>query len=308
MKRGSMVGMGVVLSVLVVAWVISCGGGGSGGSSSDFSGSKLTLDLGPAAQNIPLTAGTTWSIAFSVNIDPGDFSGPLTYLDLEVAKSLSGLTFTPAALAAGLSVPADPLGAMVTMRIYIAPVDAADPCATGIEYGPFYVTLDPSFDPWSVTPETTSADQSTLDIFNTGAFSVCIKVPSPLNATVSQDEVALSFCDEPIADIAGTWVGTYYCTSSDPDCFIEESSVELYITQAATGYANYTDDAGAFYSGNVCGYSFSFDGGGSGYDESGIFIMDPDGLNATKTSFYEDWLEPYCTGACYDTLHRPVDE
>jgi hypothetical protein len=288
--------------------MISCGGGGSGDSSSGFSGSNLTLDLGPAAQNIPLTAGTTWSIAFSVQMDPGDFNGPLTYLDLDLSESLSGLTFTPGGSPAGLSVPADPLGGLVLMTMYVAPVDAADPCATGIEYGPFTITLDPSFHPLSVSPETESADQSTLAIINTGAFSACIEVQSPLEATASQDEAAVSFCDEPIADIAGTWVGTYYCTSSNPDCSLDESSVELYITQAASGYANYTDDGDAFYSGNVCGYSFSFDGGGPGYDESGIFIMEPDGLTATKTSYYEDWLEPYCTGACYETLTRLVDE
>ena len=262
MKRKMVAGLGILLSVLVVAWVISCGGGSSSGSSSGFSGMTKTFHLGNSVPQFPIGAGGTSSLVFSVNLSMGLPGGPYTYLNMNLEENLSGLIFTPAGVPAALSAPADPLGGLMQMTIYVDTVDAADPCATGIEYGPFTITLAPgSLQPANISPETASATQSTLDIINIGAFTICVQVQSPaVKANASQETATFSACAQDISDMGGTWTGTYYCTSSNPDCATDESPVELYITQAATGYANYTDDGGAFYSGNVCGYSFSFEG------------------------------------------------
>ena len=317
MKRKMVAGFSIVVSVLVVAWMISCGGGGSGGGSSDFSGFVKTLDLGSRAQDIPLEAGETWSLAFSVDLDMGNFGGPYTSFMMNFEENLPGLIFSTLTTT-GLSA-AVPLGTSTgTLTVYVASIGAADPCTEGLQYGPFTVTLDDSDQPESVSPSTASASQSTVDLINIGAFSICVEIESPVDAIVSKDEAKLTACTESIADIAGTWAGTYYCTGS-PSCAIgdpdNQEEIRLRITQSSgtPGYANYNtlaEDDGPgleFYSGNVCGYSFSFEGGGPGYDESGIFIMDPGGLTATKTSYYEDNPGP-CSGNCYDTLTREVIE
>ena len=301
MKRGLVMGMAVVLTVLVVAWVISCGGGGSGGSS-DFAGSSVTVNLGPTGQNIPLVADAMWSFSRSFRFDVNNFGGPFTSLALDLEENLPALIFSTVS-AAGLAevIPLDVETG--TLTIYIAPVDSTDPCSEGEQYGPFAITLDGSSQPISVDSETETASTTTVDIINIGAFSICVEVMSPVSAVASQGEVEFGICDEPIADIAGTWLGDYSCGGNCP----ESGEIELWITQTAgtPGNANYNDDGGAFYMGNVCGYTFSFDGGTEFYDESGIFTMDPSEQTAIKTSFYSG---AGCSGNCLDTLHRPVDE
>jgi hypothetical protein len=296
MKRGLMVGLGTVLTILVVAWVISCGGGGSSG------GSDGNINFGPAGQGIVLDAGETWALIFTVNFDPGDFGGPYESIVLDLEDNISNLTFSPGAASAGLS--ASPLVVeTATLTLHVAPADAASTvCTKGTQYGPFEITLDESSQPDSVSPETLIASQSTLDIINFGTFAVCVEITSSIDAETGMNGADFILCNESIADIAGTWVGDYSCGGNCP----ESGEIELWITQTpgTPGYANYTDDGGAFYSGNVCGFRFEFEGGGIGYDESGTFIMDPSGLTATKTSTYMDNFPGTCSGSCLDTLHR----
>ena len=153
MNRRLVAGSCIFLTVLAVAWVISCGGGGSSSRGSDFTGKKLAVTLGSQGQNIPLEAGKTWALAFSVNFDIGDFGGPYYYLNLDLEKNLSGLTFTPTGPPAPPAAGTSRLGVQpVTVSFYVDTVDAADPCATGTHYGPFEVALDAFSQPESVTP------------------------------------------------------------------------------------------------------------------------------------------------------------
>lgn len=310
MKRGLVVALALLLMVLMIAWVISCGGGGKRTSSSGFSGLNISVDLGPEGQNIPLVADTTWSFTNSVSFNVGDFGGPYTAITLDLMDNLPDLIFSTLTTA-GLKAAVPLAPGTGSMTLFIAPFDAADPCTEGEQYGPFEITLDVSSQPESVSPETLIASQTTVDIINLGAFSICVKVTSPLDANASKDDATFTVCTEPIADMAGTWTGTFYCTGNCPiGSPAEPEIIDLHITQTpgSPGYANYTDDGGAFYSGNVCGYTFSFEGGGPTYDESGIFTVDSEGLTATKKSYYVEHLPGTCRGDCYDTLTRVVDE
>ena len=304
MKRGLVMGMSVVLTILVVAWVISCGGGGSSGGGGNIS-------FGPAGQGIILEAGSPYSFIFTVTFVPEDFGGPYESIILNLEDNLGYVDFTPGASSAGLSV--QPLSEVpITLTIWVAPADAASTvCTEGIQYGPYDITLDELSLPVSVSEEALAAGQSTLDIINVGAFAVCIEITSPIDAVTGMDGADFALCDESIANMAGSWVGTYYCTGNCPEGTPEEPlGVSLDITQdpSKPGYATYEDEVGAFYSGNICGFTFSFDGGLEGvYDESGHFVMDPGGFTATKTSYYRSLVDS-CRGNCYDTLSRPVPD
>lgn len=298
MKRRLVPGVSVFITVLVMAWVISCGGGGSGGSSGG------NINFGPAGQGIVLDANETWALIFTVNFTPGDFGGPYESIFLDMEENLRHVDFTTGASSTRLS--AEPLElTTVLLTLRVAPADAASTvCTEGIKYGPFEITLDESSQPDSVSPDTLTATQPTLDIINLGSFAVCIEIVSPIDAETGMEGADIALCNEPIQDIAGSWTGPYSCNGS---C-AEAGTVDLFIIQPPDkpGYATYTDDGGAFYSGNVCGYTFSFEGGvDDSYDESGIFVMDPSGLTATKTSTYRDIPPGTCRGSCLDTLQRP---
>lgn len=79
-------------------------------------------------------------------------------------------------------------------------------------------------------------------------------------------------------------------------------SLTLTIVQDGAS-ASYTDTEGGSYSGTVCGNRFTYSGGGAGWTESGLFVLNSDGT-ATKTSKYSSDGR-CCTGHCDDTLERP---
>lgn len=298
MKREKVLAVFVFLSGLMVLWMISCGGGGS---SDSFEG---TLNIGAKGQNIPLTADETWSRAFTVTFDVSRFGGPYTALVLDLQENLSNLTFAPQPPSNDLSGQVVPLGTTTgSVTLFVAPADAANACTDGEPYGPFTVTFDTSSQPQSISPPTLEASQTTIDIINVGAFSVCVQVTIPVTALASLGQLDVALCDEPIAAIAGTWFGPYSCGGNCP----ESGEVTLTITQDSEipSRASYADDGGANYEGTVCGNSFSFEGGLAGaYTESGTFIMDPGGQTATKTSTYTEVFPGTCSGTCSDDLER----
>ena len=60
-------------------------------------------------------------------------------------------------------------------------------CEQPIErlYGPYLVTLDENFVPVSVDPATVDLRDDTIALLNEGEFTICIRVLSPVDATVS---------------------------------------------------------------------------------------------------------------------------
>lgn len=178
-------------------------------------------------------------------------------------------------------------------------------CETGELYGPFVIYGSATYEPESVNPQTAQSTQSTLSIVNSGDFSICIEISSPVDATfsVSSVDVDVEACETPFADISGTWSGTYSCenTGNDPDCSDEGGNLSLYIDQE--GYsARYEDDGGAVYDGTVCGNTFRYNGGQVTYDEEGTFTLNADGT-ASKTSRWVSKIGE-CSGICEDILQR----
>jgi|GEM_PF-6796293 len=288
------------LAAAAAAWVISCGGG-----SGDSDG-KIILDIGSQGENIPLMAGET-SIPFTVNHDAGRFKGPFGSLALDLQENIAWILFDPGVVpgsAPGKTVPLMTPGGSLTPRI--APAEAVDfVCEEGEIYGPFLITLDDQYQPVNVEPSSAKANTHTLDIINIGSYSVCIQVTSPVDSEVTLDRIEFSAgpCEEDPEDISGTWEGTYTCEGNCPEYDVP---VELVITQnpADPSRASYTDDLEGTYGGRVCSRRFSFRGGTESYNESGTFVMDPDGTTASKTSTYREIPPGTCYGTCTDFLTR----
>jgi hypothetical protein len=305
MKREGLLALGVFLSAGMILWVISCGGGGSGGGGRSLDG-DITINIGSTGKNIPLQAEVTWSRAFSVNYNVSGFGGPYTALSMDLQENLAGIDFTPLVAAAAADSRAR---ALVTdtgqMWLYVGrQEDFATVCESDQVYGPFDITLDAGSQPSSVSPATAQATPETMDIINIGAYSVCVKVVSPIDAEVDLNSVGFNIaqCDEAPADISGTWTGTWYCEGVCP--IPGPNDITLVITQDTgdPSIATYEDGV-AFYEGTVCGNRFSFSGGSTNSSESGTFVMDPGGTTATKTSTYRNYDGP-CSGTCYDELTR----
>jgi hypothetical protein len=178
----------------------------------------------------------------------------------------------------------------------VAPAaDEATVCDTGVLQGPYTIKGGALVDGKTVTPS-----QPVLRNINTNDIAICLIITSPvdaiLNASADKVVVNTDTCDQPAADISGTWSGNYSCTDS---CYTDGFAgiVELSIEQDGYG-ATYTDDEGGSYEGTVCGNVFKFSGGGPGYTESGTFTLNADG-SGSKTSSWAN-TENSCHGDCSD--------
>jgi hypothetical protein len=251
-------------------------------------------------------------ISFPVNYNPEDFGGPFSSLRMDLQAHVSAVTITipgvttsiPFLLESVKTANAAVEGGQLYLRVGTAEqVDTV--CTEGELYGPFSITLADNFQPESVSPAEANATQQTLDVINTGSYSICVQIMPSITAIADLNSlmVDMESCTEPPADIAGTWTGSYQCVGTCP----ESGTVTLEIVQNADDptYATYTDDANAVYEGRVCGNRFSFTGGlTDSYDESGTFVLNADG-SASKTSTYISiGTTSICSGTCTDILER----
>lgn len=227
-------------------------------------------------------------------------------IDLE--ETVQYATFQPDGIA-----PLEAPEVTVTLRVGTG-VEQATVCTTGEAYGPATLPLDPASLQLAgtVEPKAIAATDQTLATINAGAVTGCIDVVPPVSGQWTLSQLALDFllkktCTEEPADLSGTWSGTYTCQNHGYEDSTEDGTVELVITQDGR-QATYTDEGGAFYTGVICGRTFSFAGGrapepGSldGYFESGSFVMNADGQTATKTSTWHGFSS---WGDCADDLTR----
>jgi hypothetical protein len=302
MRKTGVFALILIVFISGMVYLFSCGGGGSRTLLGDVS-----FDIGDLGKDIMLTADETWSVIFTVTYDPGSVGGPFGAMGINLQENLAGLTFTPGG--GVLSEGAVPLGGD-TGQLWLR-IDRAEAfstvCTTGEAYGPFEITLDGLSQPSSVSPASTEASQTTMDIINLGAYSVCVQVVSPIDAEVDLNSVGFQIaeCGEDPANIEGTWAGPFICENNCGGVAgTIEDYVELTITQNMSNpsLASY-EDSWAYYEGHVCGYRFSFKGGSASSSESGTFVMNPNGYEATKTSTYRNY-DGYCTGTCSDILTR----
>lgn len=302
MKKTEVFALILVVLAFGLVYLFSCGGGGSRSLVGD-----VNFEIGDLGQDIMLSASEIWSVIFTVTYDPGSSGGPFGALGINFQDNLSGITFSPqaGALSEGI-VPLNGDTGQLWLRIDRAEAFSTV-CTSEEVYGPFEITLDASSQPSSVLPATAQATQTTMDIINLGAYSVCVQVVSPVDAEVDLNNIGFQIaeCGEDPADIDGTWTGPFIC---ETNCGGMAGTIEDYVTLTITQdsgnpcLATYEDSV-AYYEGNVCGNRFSFKGGSANSSESGTFIMNPNGYEATKTSTYRNYSGD-CTGTCSDILER----
>lgn len=283
--------------------------------SSDSSGTGVTtLTVYNLGKDISLTSGVMQEISFSESYNVDSYGGPFSSLKFDLQAHLSAVSITvPGVVVNKIPFPLNSIksgnasmeGAQLFIRMAHAEQEATV-CTEGDLYGPFDISLADNFQPESITPATAEATQQTLDIINTGSYSICVQILPVITAIADLNSLEVDFgsCTEPPADIQGLWTGTYECVGVCP----EAGAITLEITQNQNdpSIASYIDDDGASYEGRVCGNRFSHRGGVTGsYDESGAFILN-DVNSATKTSTYlsVDTGGFICSGTCTDVLVR----
>ncbi|MBU0730791.1 MAG: hypothetical protein KKE17_11000 [Proteobacteria bacterium] len=272
-------------------------------------GSEISVPLSAHIDNVQITAGQQTDISFLYTLPAGAKNYDTITVNLQdtinagnvVTAGLSNpllkkilALLTPSANASSM--------AYLTARIGSSS-DLAIVCNDGAAYGPFVISVDDSNDPVSVEPATVTANPSTVQLINAGAFTICLQITSPVSGSLSASDLKVNRegCTQEPADFNGTWSGTYTCTNTGcPD----DIDVPITLTVNQTGSsANYTAEIGASYSGTVCGNTFKFDGGLDGYfTESGTLVLNSDGT-ATKHATWSD-VSQICSGTCVDQLSR----
>ena len=262
----------------------------------------LVAPLENAIVNLPLTANQPTTFSFTLQLPPD--IPLLTAAEIDIAGTLDHVSINGIPLwkliarkAARLLGGAEDVGATATLRVGSDPQTV---CEAGVLYGPFEVSHGTSL---VVSPESVTVDESTLQIINLGAMTVCMTITANVDATLSVDAVAMDIaegnCSSP-SNFAGTWNGTYECGDSCNTLF--GGNIQLVVTQSGTE-ASYTDDGGDSFSGVVCGNMFRFEYTGTDFVERGTLTLDGPNI-ATKRSTWRSTTEPYCGGDCVDYLTR----
>lgn len=74
---------------------------------------------------------------------------------------------------------------VLEITIWIAEAALYDTvCDDGTRYGPYRVTLDADYAPTAIDPPTISLTDATINVLNTGEFSLCIGMLSPITGTI----------------------------------------------------------------------------------------------------------------------------
>jgi hypothetical protein len=166
----------VYLAVLSGCAGVVPAGGGSGAAqiTADF-------DLSGGLGTFETQAGVPAETRGTGNFDIG--GAEASSGSVEVDPSI--ITVTPAAGPAKSNV-AMQAGDPLIITVAIAPTDELDTvCDTGEQYGPFIVVLDENYVPVSIDPSSVTLTQNTLDLINVGEFSICLRVESPVDGTVT---------------------------------------------------------------------------------------------------------------------------
>ncbi len=147
------------------------------------------FELGAGLGSFVVTAGETTQNGGTGNLgdsNPNIGSGAIR-LDAD------DIAFIPADTGGGKGLTTSQTSGSFTVTAGIAAVeDVETVCDTPVdEYGPFTVTLDADSNVTSITPSSIELVQTTIDLINGGAFSICLTVESTVDGTVTID--ALSF-------------------------------------------------------------------------------------------------------------------
>ncbi len=179
MARNSRVWMGVVGSAGYLALAIGC-------NPSAFQRPSV-IPLTGGFQSFDVTAGEPSQQ--SGTSDLGDLPITLGSGSIEIDPSV--ITVTPSGSGKFFTRLQD--NDVLRITVWVGTIDEEETvCTTGDEYGPYDVTLDENLVPVSVDPSTVNLRDSTLDALNSGEFSLCVEVVSPVTGEVTIESLTFN--------------------------------------------------------------------------------------------------------------------
>lgn len=312
-RRTALSGLASLVGGCMIFTLSACGGGGS---SSNTSTESSTAALGTSVKNVPLVANQQAEVTFAYTVPgpitaKGDFSVNVTETLRNVSLSSApiagnGSMLETLRLLAALVIKDAFAQAQQQAQVTVFISHAGDPnvCSSPNRFGPYSILGAIGA---ALTSSTTAASPTAavVNISNAGRFQVCIVTIPPINAYLTVTAVAVDFegCDAPTFDVAGsTWSGTWSCSNFDAST--EAGNISLTISRNMDGSYQYVDDAGAAYSGHICGNKFKFNGGrASVYTENGTLVFSSNSV-ARKTSIWNLIASASIGGECVDSLTR----
>ncbi len=150
----------------------------------------VTFELGAGLATFEVQAGQAVQNTGSGAFDLSGFSIGSGSIELDPTV----ITVTPSGTPTGKGSANLQAGGTLDITVWIASADeVATVCDTGEQYGPFSVALDANNVPISISPSTFNLTDSTLDLLNSGSFSLCIEVISPVDGTVTINSLTFNF-------------------------------------------------------------------------------------------------------------------
>jgi len=295
--------LNLIIYPLIVSIVIfsGCGKGSSGDTENSV---KYDIPLQLLVNDVDVKANE--QNQFSFNYDFPFFTPAFTNFSVDLNQTLKDINISPSGAnnKASSRMISDRSTDQVQMYAYISSTtESSSTCQDGERYGPFTVEVENGNKANSITPAKATATKPTLSVVNSGAFTLCLEIVSPIAAKLDVDGVSIeaTTCGQEPANIAGQWSGTFACTNEGTS----NDSGDILITIIQDGYSAKYSDGEASYKGTVCGNIFEYEGGVPyAYDESGTLTFNADG-SAKKTSSWDSIYDD-SSGNCEDSLQRKM--
>lgn len=169
------------MGILGVCALVGCSSGGIGGGGGVSSPVAVSLDL---SQSGGLGTFTVQAGVPAANRGTGRFSlSGLTAGSGSLRLDPAVITVTPNGPQEDVS--AVPAGASLVITVRVDSIERQNTvCSEGESYGPFHVTLNTDYVPVSVSPGSIALSDGTIGLVSAASFSLCIRVESPIDATV----------------------------------------------------------------------------------------------------------------------------
>ncbi len=161
--------------------LIGCSSGGVGSGGGGGSPVAVPLDLSQSG------GLGTFEVQAGV---PAANRGTGRFFLSDLTAGSGSLRLDPAAVTVTPNGPQEDLsavqsGASLVITVRVDAIERQNTvCSEGDPYGPFHVTLDANNVPVSVSPRSVALSESTIGLVNAASFSLCIRVESPIDATV----------------------------------------------------------------------------------------------------------------------------
>lgn len=253
----------------------------------------------PRDARISLVAGHAKELVVPLAL-PDTFSlGTFTHASIDAVDSLSAMAITRTD---GGTSPSP----SVTIDLRVVPGHAAS-CEGGI-HGPRVVIIGDSNGTFATkypNLEHLELANDILDALSGPAFTLCVRATASADVLVELGYLVGRLeldagCDTPPSRIAGTYEGTQLCHDT---CNAHDGPAAIAMQVFQQGEtAMYVDDRDAVYVGSVCGGSFRYLGGTTGFWGWGELVIE--GATATRQSGWTSTDDDHCGGVCSDDLDR----